>query len=439
MCHFSKFVRPGYFRVDATKQPRTNVYLSAYKKGDDIVIVVLNKNTSSQSLTINIAGSKVTTFERYVTTGSKNLSKESNVSGSASLSVTLDAQSMTTFVGKAAAGTPTVTLTAPSNNATFTEPATVNITATATDQDGSISKVEFYNGTTKLGEDASSPYAYAWANVAAGTYSITAVATDNAGNKATSTIASIKVNVPQGPYDNKVHPIPGTIQFEEYDLGGNGVAYNDDSPGSEATPMVAYRSNEDVDIENCTDAGGGYNVGLATVGEWLEYTVNVAAPGSYDLDLRLACNGDGRTISLSMDGAAIGSPISVPNTGGWQTWQTVSVKDLPLKAGQQVLRVTIGSTDHVNMNYMLFKPLLTGLEDMTTAGMELYPNPFSIDGFHIKKAGNFSYRVQSMNGVLVEEGKADDTKKIGQGLMPGIYVLTIENERGRFVQKIMRQ
>jgi glucuronoarabinoxylan endo-1,4-beta-xylanase len=102
MAHFSKFVRPGYVRVDATKNPTTDVYVSAYKKGDDVVIVAVNNSTSSKTITLSIPGTKVVTWEKYITTGSKNLSKESNITASSgSFQVTLDAQSMATLNGKA--------------------------------------------------------------------------------------------------------------------------------------------------------------------------------------------------------------------------------------------------------------------------------------------------------------------------------------------------
>ncbi len=89
---------------------------------------------------------------------------------------------------------PTITLTAPVNNSSVNAPATIAITATAADADGSIAKVEFYNGTTLLGTDITSPYSYTWTSVAAGTYSISAKATDNSGATATSAAASVKVN-----------------------------------------------------------------------------------------------------------------------------------------------------------------------------------------------------------------------------------------------------
>ncbi len=88
---------------------------------------------------------------------------------------------------------PTVTLTAPTNGATFTAPATVTLSATASDSDGTISKVEFYNGTTLLNTDTVSPYSYTWSSVAAGTYTMKAIAYDNAGASATSPSATITV------------------------------------------------------------------------------------------------------------------------------------------------------------------------------------------------------------------------------------------------------
>jgi len=244
--------------------------------------------------------------------------------------------------------------------------------------------------------------------------------------------------VPQTAYNGKVHPIPGIIQMEEYDVGGNGTAYMDNTAGTETD--VAFRNNEDVDLENCTDAGGGYNLGFATAREWVEFTSNVAKAGLYQINLRVACSGEGRTIQLSMDNTPIGGTISIPNTGGWQTWQTVSITNVPLKAGQQVLRLTIGASDFVNVNFVEFKDqLATGLGNLEGAGFQLCPNPFHSEGFQIKKGGEYTYRINEVNGTLREEGKADETKWIGRELKPGVYFITLEHESGVLVQKILKQ
>jgi chitinase len=89
---------------------------------------------------------------------------------------------------------PVVSITSPANNATFTAPASVTINANATDADGTITKVDFYNGTVLLNSDNAAPYSFLWANVAAGTYNLTAKATDNSSGVTTSTAVQIVVN-----------------------------------------------------------------------------------------------------------------------------------------------------------------------------------------------------------------------------------------------------
>ena len=128
---------------------------------------------------------------------------------------------------------------------------------------------------------------------------------------------------------------------------------------------MAFRTNEDVDIENCTDVGTGYNIGYATAGEWLEYTVNVATAGKYDFTLRVACNGDGRTVSVSAKDIVVAKDIAIPNTTGWQIWSDVKVQGINLDAGTQVIRITIGASDYVNLNYMTFASQTQPLPSVT--------------------------------------------------------------------------
>jgi chitodextrinase len=88
---------------------------------------------------------------------------------------------------------PVVSITNPLNNAVYTAGATINISASASDADGTIKSVKFYRGTTLLKTDSISPYTYSWTNASAGTYSLTAKATDNRGLSTTSPIVSISV------------------------------------------------------------------------------------------------------------------------------------------------------------------------------------------------------------------------------------------------------
>ena len=80
----------------------------------------------------------------------------------------------------------------PTNGATFTAPAFIALAADASDPDGSVAKVEFFNGTTKLGEDSSVPYTFAWTDVSAGSYAFTARATDNLGVETLSTTTALR-------------------------------------------------------------------------------------------------------------------------------------------------------------------------------------------------------------------------------------------------------
>lgn len=88
---------------------------------------------------------------------------------------------------------PSITVTSPAPNSSFTSPANISISASASDANGTISKVEFFNGTTLLATVFSAPYTYIWPNVLAGTYAITAKATDNQGAVTSQTVSNISV------------------------------------------------------------------------------------------------------------------------------------------------------------------------------------------------------------------------------------------------------
>jgi poly(3-hydroxybutyrate) depolymerase len=241
----------------------------------------------------------------------------------------------------------------------------------------------------------------------------------------------------RGPFNGVIHPIPGAIQAEEFDVGGNGVAYYDDSPGS--ATGVAYRSDEDVDIEVCTDAGGGYNLGYATSGEWLEYTVDVAYAGNYKLDLRVASNGDGRTLSFTMDGTPVATNVAIPNTEGWQTWVTTSVNSVSLTAGKHILRMIIGSTSYVNVNYIAFSSVVTGLEDVSMqSDLSAFPNPFE-NTIQLNKEGKFGYKLYDISGRLLLQGQGQGETVIGGTLQGGLYLLEVTSDTGSQLIKIHKK
>lgn len=99
MGQYSKFIRPGYFRVDATYQPVTGVYVVAFKGKDQNVMVVINQNKTAKSQAFTFKNDTITGVRKYVTSGTKNISNEGFITCSNNLfSDNLEAQSITTYV-----------------------------------------------------------------------------------------------------------------------------------------------------------------------------------------------------------------------------------------------------------------------------------------------------------------------------------------------------
>ena len=141
-------------------------------------------------------------------------------------------------------------------------------------------------------------------------------------------------------------PIPGRVEAENYDTNGPGVSYYDNSPGNSGG---VYR-NDDVDIEATSDIGGGFDVGWIASGEWLNYTLSVPSTAVYQIAFRVASGNGTGNIQVALDGVPLCS-VTTPLTGGWQTWQTVTVSNLVIPAGQRVLRLDF-QVGGQNLNYL---------------------------------------------------------------------------------------
>jgi hypothetical protein len=151
------------------------------------------------------------------------------------------------------------------------------------------------------------------------------------------------------PFGGTPRSLPGVVQAEDFDEGGEGLAYHDTTPANSGN---AYRAT-DVDIQPTSDAGGGYNVGWINVGEWLAYHVTVSTAGEYGLELRVAANGSGGRLHVEFGGVDKTGPLTIPNTGGWQNWTTITAP-VTLNAGTQVMRVVVDGAGTVvgNINYV---------------------------------------------------------------------------------------
>lgn len=130
--------------------------------------------------------------------------------------------------------------------------------------------------------------------------------------------------------------LPGDVLAMNFKAGGEGVGYHDTDGSNNGG---AFRRGEGVDLGVCDEPGVEFSVGWTGVGEWIAYDVNVAEAGRFAVTARVANLGEGGVIQLEQGGVVLGAPANVPDTGGWQAWQTVSLGEIDLPAGPQPLRL----------------------------------------------------------------------------------------------------
>ena len=187
--------------------------------------------------------------------------------------------------------------------------------------------------------------------VASGTTIITVTSNDG-GFNATCEVSVTLSNIVASTYGNG--GIPGTgdpwlvnnsgsirIEAENYNQGGEGTGYHDSGSNNSGGQ---YRSSEGVDIQTTSDAGGGYNVGWISAGEWLEYTIDVTETGTYNINMRVARDPSGSSSVRGLFGPDSENlsdktgTMDVPSTGAWQNWNTITAT-VSLNAGTQIMRV----------------------------------------------------------------------------------------------------
>ena len=179
---------------------------------------------------------------------------------------------------------PTVAMTNPLGGASFTSPANITVSANATDSDGTISKVDFYAGTVLIGTATAAPYQIAWGPVSEGSYSLTAVATDDSSASTVSSAVAITVNPPNIlPSVTLDSPLGGTT----FSAGSNIV-------------LSATANDLDGTIGQVEFFAGALLVGTATVptsGAVYSVTWTNVNSGAYALTAKVTDNVNGTTNS----------------------------------------------------------------------------------------------------------------------------------------------
>lgn len=263
-----------------------------------------------------------------------------------------------------------------------------------------------------------------------GSYKV--VATSN--NVSLESSAKLSVTS-QSPYHGFAMQIPGTIEFEEYDLGGQNIAYYDDSNGSEGG---AFRT-DDVDVEPII--AGGYDIGWTTPGEWLEYTVNILETGPYTLSIRHASQASLGKVKIYIDGVAVTSNLSLTKTNSYDVYKTTNFTNLTLSTGSHVLRVEIIAGD-VNLDKMTWStPGTVGVAKLNNLNVQVFPNPFE-ENINIKLNDHTAQSIKLFNaeGKLIQDFENVSAQlSFGNDLKEGIYFVQIISEDKSELFKVIKK
>lgn len=177
-------------------------------------------------------------------------------------------------------------------------------------------------------------YAFYHNSILSGNDCLRSVCVDKLYYNADGTIQMVKQTREHGtPYGGTAREVPGIIEAEDYNLGGQGKGYSDSDP---TNTQGRYRLNEGVDIESYSS--GNYSIGNTNSGEFTNYTINVKVSGIYDVDCTVASgvtNGGG--FHLEIDDKRVTGKLTVPNKG-WSVWTTVTAGSIPLTKGIHVLK-----------------------------------------------------------------------------------------------------
>ena len=238
------------------------------------------------------------------------------------------------------------------------------ITVNASSKTSTIANVKVYVNNLLIATLTEAPYAIEYEPAEQGRYEVIAIATDANGMSSTASY-TLNVNPKREPFA-KTGPfaIPGILQVEFYDKGGEGAAYHDTE--AENRGDANYRSSDGVDIVN---GNGGKAIGYTSTGEWVEYTINVKESGTYDYKATVSSGTTNSSFSINLkNGNSITklADVKVPQTGNndWDTYKTVEgTLSKPLEAGEQIIRLTITGSN-CNIDKIQFSINTAGINDV---------------------------------------------------------------------------
>ncbi len=337
-------------------------------------------NTSPYSYTWNSASAGNYTITAKATDNS------GNVTTSAGVPVSIKSSS--------SSSSPVVSMTSPKVNATYSAPASIYMSAAASDAGGSVSKVEFYNGSTLLHAELKAPYEFTWQNVSAGNYTLTAKATDNSGNVTTS------AGVPVSITSSSSFPIVSMT-----------------SPKVNATysaPASVYMSATATDANGSVSKVDFYNGSTLLHTEYnapYQFTWQNVKAGKYSLTAKAKDNSGNVSTSTAVN-ITVGSVVASRGLSGNNTL----------------------SSSITNENMLLSNELITNKDSAGLTEVSLFPNPavdkIRIDFNKVQDKQNLNLSIQSMSGSIVKSSAVTLSGKVIavdiSTLNSGMYILTIK-------------
>ncbi len=227
--------------------------------------------------------------------------------------------------------------------------------------------------------------------------------------------------VPQAPF--KEHTLPGIIEMEDYDFGGQDISFKDKDFVNEGK---AYREDGvDIVAIGDEDAPEGYAIGYTATGEWLEYTLTVKETGDYKFRARVASGLEHSGFRLFIDGKAVSDTMEIPQGENWDTYTTIEGKTNTIEEGEHVMRLTITGS-YANIDRLEF----VGKNDSFT-------NTAEISDDNIEKG----YSILTSSGVCICQVPAGEQchtlmESLRQkGLPAGVYF--IKHTNGTYCKQVL--
>jgi uncharacterized surface protein with fasciclin (FAS1) repeats len=198
------------------------------------------------------------------------------------------------------------------------------------------------------------------------------------------------------PWNADAFFIPGSIGLEQYNRGGNRVAYLDFSGGNYGGQ---YRPAEEVDVTTADE--GGFKVGWTETGEWMLYSVDIMETGNYGMTLRYGSGGDNGRMHIELDNnVVIGSMLILPATGGYATYKDVTAT-VQLTVGKHLLKVYYDFANY-DFRFLKFVPVNRPLPIPGVITLEDYDAGGEGVGYHDNDAGNAGGRWRPSEGVDID-------------------------------------